>query len=184
MKVTSDFESGNMERCAQRKVVSGQGSTEYGFDVWIASDAHPYLPNVDAGRVGFFFAVTGIAGQDAGNSRTLQFFLKNSCEKTKLISSGHQPVYLVASAQEFKDLTNGALPFYRQKWRRIQNQPKYINGNDGPETVFSLNVDQGVKQSDYIFVAYSYPYTLNDVMYSIKEAEQKCRGNELIHFES
>jgi hypothetical protein len=37
--------------------------------------------------------------------------------------------------------------------------------------VFSLTVGQHVKRTDYVFVAYSYPYTFNDVLYSICEVE-------------
>lgn len=32
----------------------------YNFEFWIASDSHPYMPHVTAGRAGFFFSVTGI----------------------------------------------------------------------------------------------------------------------------
>ena len=97
LKITSDFESGNLEKCAFRKMPCSQGTKEYGFDVWIASDAHPYLPNVDAGRVGFFFAITGVAETNTASNSIMHFYLKNSCEKTKMLSSGHQPVYLVVN---------------------------------------------------------------------------------------
>lgn len=81
--------------------------------MWISPDAHPYLPQVDAGRVGFFFAVTGIPEMEVQANRTLKFHFKNFCAKTRLLSSGHLPVYLEVSSQEYEDLITGALPFYR-----------------------------------------------------------------------
>ena len=50
--------------------------------------------------------------------------------------------------------------------------------------MFPVTVGQHMKKSDYIFVAYSYPYTFNDVLYSIREVEEKCQANDLVHFES
>lgn len=46
-----------------------------------------------------------------------------------------------------------------------------------------MTLGKEVKKTDFVFVAYSYPYTFNDVIYSINEAQEKCLENDLVHFE-
>jgi hypothetical protein len=39
--------------------------------------------------------------------------------QSKLLSWGHTPVYLEVKNNDYLKLTQGKLPFYRQKWKRM-----------------------------------------------------------------
>ena len=62
LQVTSDFDSGNITKCVLTNNPDPNAKEcLYSFEFSISSDSHPYMPNVSAGRAGFFFAVKGIA---------------------------------------------------------------------------------------------------------------------------
>ena len=62
LRVTSDFDAGNLQKCFMTNKFTTSVINEliYGFELWISSDSHPYMPQVDSGKAGFFFAITGI----------------------------------------------------------------------------------------------------------------------------
>lgn len=107
--------------------------------------------------------------------RILKFHGKNFSNQAKLLSYGHTPVYLEVSDQEYNAFMNGEIPFYRQNWRRIPGEIEYIKGEDGLEVIFEHCVSPSLKKTDHIFFAYIYPYTFNDMLYSIREVEYKCK---------
>ena len=113
LQITSDFESGNLEDCRMMSKGSISNGFEYEFDLWISSDSQPYIPQIESGRAGFFFAVTGFQEDIAQSPKVLSFHIKNFCEKTKLLSLGHMPVYLEVSKKEYEDLIAGDAPLYR-----------------------------------------------------------------------
>jgi len=184
LQITSDFESGNLENCCMMSKGSISNGFEYEFDLWISSDSQPYVPQIESGRAGFFFAITGCQEDVAQSPKVLSFHIKNFCDKTKLLSLGHMPVYLEVSKKEYEELIAGKAPLYRQKWKRVPGDIKQIRKGEMLDQMFQINVSSSVKKTDYIFVSYAYPYTFKDYLYSIKEIEEKCASNEAIHFES
>ena len=184
LQITSDFESGNLENCCMMSKGSISNGFEYEFDLWISSDSQPYVPQIESGRAGFFFAITGCQEDVAQSPKVLSFHIKNFCDKTKLLSLGHMPVYLEVSKKEYEELIAGKAPLYRQKWKRVPGDIKQIRKGEMLDQMFQINVSSSVKKTDYIFVSYAYPYTFKDYLYSIKEIKEKCASNEAIHFES
>lgn len=73
----------------------------YDFDIWLQSDAHPYVPAVDDGRVAFFFAVTGIPTESTDSERKLKFNFKNLSDPRKHMGDGYAPVYLEVTMQKY-----------------------------------------------------------------------------------
>ena len=63
------------------------------------------------------------------------------------------------------------LPFYRQKWKRLVEDGEYTKGEDGLEVSFKHNFKSGFKSTDYVLLAYIYPFTYLDHMFSISEIE-------------
>ena len=51
------------------------------------------------------------------------------------------------------------------------------------EANFNFTVNPNLKSSDYVFFAFSHPYTYTDMLSSVQEVEQKCLQNENVHFE-
>ena len=49
-----------------------------------------------------------------------------------------------------------------------------MKGEDGLEFSFSHTVKNQFRHSDYLFLAYIYPYTFLDHLYSINEIQLKC----------
>lgn len=165
IQLTSDFDSGNAQLCM---LSSKAGQETYDFDVWLQSDAHPYIPAVNDGRVAFFFAVTGVPpdGQES-QKRKLKFNLKNVSEPRKRMGSGYSPVYLEVSSQRYHDLVAGKVPFHRQKWKRVPGGVKFPDQDVNPEATFQFTLSPNFKSTDYVFFAYSHPYTYNDMKSSI-----------------
>lgn len=124
LQITSDFESGNLENCCMMSKGSMSNGFEYEFDLWISSDSQPYVPQIESGRAGFFFAITGCQEDVAQSPKVLSFHIKNFCDKTKLLSLGHMPVYLEVSKKEYEELIAGKAPLYRQKWKRVPGDIK------------------------------------------------------------
>lgn len=75
---------------------------QYAFDIWLSTDAHPYVQAVNDGRVAFFFAVTGIPpdSQDF-QKRKLKFNFKNLSNPRKIMKDGYSPVYLEVTNQVY-----------------------------------------------------------------------------------
>lgn len=61
---------------------------------------------------------------------------------------------------------------------------EYFKGQDGLEAIFTLNLNERLGKNDHIFFSYIYPYTYLDMLYSIKEIEQKCSYDANIFFEN
>ena len=49
--------------------------------------------------------------------------------------------------------------------------------------IFSLGLKPNFQKTDHILIAYIYPYTYLDYIYSINEIEDKCFKNENMFFE-
>lgn len=111
IQITSDFESGNAQLCIKNDShVNGENS----FNIWLQTDSHPYVPQVDDGRVAFFYAVTGIPPECSDTSkRKLKFKFKNLQNYKQLMSAGYSPVYLEVTSQMYQDLVQGKLAFNR-----------------------------------------------------------------------
>jgi hypothetical protein len=57
--ITSDLDQGNLAKCV--KVASKHNKeTDYNFEAHLSPDSWPYMPELNAGRAGFFFSVTGV----------------------------------------------------------------------------------------------------------------------------
>ena len=54
----------------------------------------------------------------------------------------------------------------------------YTKTLDGLSVTFSHTVTSQFNKTDHLLLAYIYPYTYNDMLYSIKEVEYKCNQNE------
>lgn len=61
---------------------------------------------------------------------------------------------------------------------------EYMKGEDGLEFSFSHTVKNSFRNTDYLFLAYIYPYTFLDHLYSINEVQMKCEKlPEVVFFE-
>lgn len=60
IKITSDFDQGNLQKCVMLPHNPNKLESIWTFDAFIAPDSHPYIPDNNAGRAGFFFGVTGV----------------------------------------------------------------------------------------------------------------------------
>lgn len=60
---------------------------------------------------------------------------------------------------------------------------EYTKTEDGLEVNFELCVSPKFSKTSHILLAYIYPYTFNDMLYSIREIEYKCKQNENIFYE-
>ena len=78
---------------------------------------------------------------------------------------------------------NGEIPLYRQAWKRVPGEVEYFKGDDGLEAIFELCVSPHLVKTDHIFFAYIYPYSYNDMLFSIREVEYKCKQNDSIFYE-
>lgn len=148
LTVTSNFDQGNLLKCLKGdprlgissdkplKNIAQLGNEEYyAFECWICPDGWPYLPEMNLGRAGFFFAVTGVPeaqkrfdsvyGCEVEVPRNIRVHLKNMSNQGKLLSYGHKIVTLEVSQEDFHKLSAGELPMYRQKWQRLQGEIDY-----------------------------------------------------------
>lgn len=99
------------------------------------------------------------------------------------MSYGHTPAYLEVNHQDYLKLIKGDLPFYRQKWKRVPGEVDFCKGEEGLEAIFHFNVKSSIKPDHHIFFSYTYPYTYNDMIYSMNEINAKAVTHEMIHFE-
>lgn len=51
---------------------------------------------------------------------------------------------------------------------------QYTHEENKDGVFFECPIPEKLKKSDHIFFAYTYPYNLNDINYSIKQIEEKC----------
>ena len=85
--------------------------------------------------------------------------------QSKLLKYGHTPVYLEASNDEYRKLILGELPFYRQKWKRINiDKLSHEKGEEGVEVKFEHTLKSTFKSTDHLLIAYIYPYTYLDML--------------------
>lgn len=182
--ITSDFDQGNLSKCLNIPV-KYENETVYQYEMWLTPDSWPYLPELTAGRAGFFFSMTGIPEAkvkydkalncEVSVPRSVKFTFRNMSNQAKLMSYGHSPVYLEVTNSDYQKLVKGKLPFYRQKWKRINYADLiYEKGEDGLEATFSYSLKTSFAKSDHILFAYIYPYTFQDSLLSIQEVEKKC----------
>ena len=59
----------------------------------------------------------------------------------------------------------------------------YCKGEEGLEAIFHFNVKSSIKPDHHIFFSYTYPYTFNDMIYSMNEINAKAASHEMIYFE-
>jgi len=57
--ITSDFDQGNLSKCLNIPTKC-ENEALYHYEMWLTPDSWPYLPELTAGRAGFFFSMTGI----------------------------------------------------------------------------------------------------------------------------
>ena len=72
---------------------------------------------------------------------------------------------------------------YRYKWKRIPGDIDYCKGEEGLEAIFHFNVKSSTKPENHILFSYTYPYTFNDMIYSMKEVQDKASTNKLIYYD-
>ena len=115
--------------------------------------------------------------------RNLRFHFTHLSYQHKQMTFGHRPIYLVVSHQEYLDLTSGRKAFYQQDWQRVPEKMSFINKDAKLGVSFECPIREDIKPSDHILLAYTFPFNMNDVEYSLKQVEEKCNSNDDIHFE-
>lgn len=93
------------------------------YEMWTSPDGWPYMTELNSGRAGFFFAVSGFPEEQVKMDhslncvlavpRTLHVCFKNMSNQAKLLSYGHTPVCLEVSDENYQQLIAGKMPMYR-----------------------------------------------------------------------
>lgn len=61
---------------------------------------------------------------------------------------------------------------------------QYTHEESKDGVFFECPIPQNLKETDHIFFAYTYPYNINDINYSIKDIEDKSSAySSRIHYE-
>ena len=124
IRVSSDFDQGNLLECVKLNNGKLDCIDEiHSFEMKIAPDSWPYVPESNMGRAGFFFSITGLSDPkmvfdqslqcDVQVQRIVKIYMKNMSNQAKLLSYGHMPVFYECSKTDHDLLISGKLPFYR-----------------------------------------------------------------------
>lgn len=109
---------------------------------------------------GFFFAVSGISTQQISYGQALTFHFKNLSGENPLLGYGLLPCFIKVDDSTYHDLTQGKLPFYRQKWVNVNGDTTTRNPSPDNEKLqelnfsIDLNLFEDLKADDHIFISF------------------------------
>lgn len=136
----------------------------------------------DGREPGFFYSVSGIPEKACSKKRNLRFHFTNMSNQAKLLSFEHKPIALEVSEEDYQDLISGKKAFYEQDWRRIPTEVEFINKDNKFGIVFEYPLRDDMKATDRVLFAYTYPFNLQDIEYSVQEVQRKCLAHEDVYF--
>ena len=92
------------------------------------------------------------------------------------------PVTAKVSASEYQQLIDGEIPFYKLNWSRVNGNLEYLDDDKKVGIRFDHVLNDDVNKDDRVIFSYVHPYNLQDIEYSIREAEEKCSEEDSIYF--
>ena len=87
------------------------------------------------------------------------------------MSFGHRPIYAVVSNKEYHKLVQGKSAFYELDWQRIDSNMEFIDKDNNYGITFECPIQKNIKPTDHILLAYTYPFNLQDIEYSMNEVK-------------